>query len=235
MSQSLPHSNSASEPNGDPTAERRSAEQSAERRSDATPNVSAELNPDPQATTDTKASLRRRLLKARQNIPAPLWRHKSDRICEHLLAWDYFRRCRVVLAYTSFRQEPDLSPLTQHHAHWGLPRCVGRDLSWHYWAPQSPWPLQKGTYGILEPHPDSPLVDPDLVDLILVPAVACDVRGYRLGYGAGFYDRLLSRPPWRTIPTLGIVFEYARLPSLPRDVWDRPMRGICSESGLFLA
>jgi len=74
-----------------------------------------------------------------------------------------------------------------------------------------------------------------MVDLMLVPAVACDVRGYRLGYGGGYYDRLFSQPQWQQVPAIGIVFEYARLPSLPKDVWDRPMTGICSESGLFLA
>lgn len=182
-----------------------------------------------------KTNLRRRLLKARQNIPAQVWRQKSDQICDHLSRWEYFRRCRVILAYTSFRQEPDLSPLTQHHGYWGLPRCVGKTLSWHLWTPQDAGALVRGAYGILEPHPDSPLVDPDLVDLILVPAVACDVKGYRLGYGAGYYDRMLSQQAWRNVPTVGIVFEYARLPNLPRDVWDRPMRGLCSESGLFLA
>ena len=185
-------------------------------------------------TQETKTDLRRRLVKARQGIPRQVWRQKSDRICAHLLNWDYFRRCRVILAYTSFRQEPDLSPLTEHHPHWGLPRCVEQVLHWHYWSRQGPWPLQPGAYGILEPHPQSPRVDINLVDLILVPAVACDVRGYRLGYGAGYYDRLLSSSPWRAIPTLGVVFEYARLPSLPQDSWDLPLGGVCSESGLFL-
>ncbi len=67
-----------------------------------------------------------------------------------------------------------------------------------------------------------------------MPAVACDIRGYRLGYGGGYYDRLLSQAEWQTIPTVGVVFEYARLPNLPRDHWDRPLAGVCSESGLFL-
>ncbi|MEB3288927.1 MAG: 5-formyltetrahydrofolate cyclo-ligase [Leptolyngbya sp.] len=181
-----------------------------------------------------KSNLRRRLLQARQKIPHHVWRQKSDRICEHLLQWDYFRRCRVILAYISFRQEPDLSPLTQHHQHWGLPRCVGNDLQWHQWASHGHWPLAKGSYGILEPQPESPPVEASLVDLILVPAVACDVKGYRLGYGAGYYDRMLSQPCWRSVPTVGIVFEYARLPSLPRDVWDRPLTRLCSESGFFV-
>jgi 5-formyltetrahydrofolate cyclo-ligase len=164
---------------------------------------------------EAKANLRRRLLNARQSIPPQVWREKCDRICAHLQAWDYFRQSRVVLAYTSFRNEPDISPLTQHHEHWGLPRCIGKTMAWHYWSKTIRWPLQKGAYGIIEPHPQSPLVDPTLVDLVLVPAVACDVRGYRLGYGAGYYDRMLSKAEWKDKPTIGIVFEYARYPACP--------------------
>lgn len=179
-----------------------------------------------------KVDLRRRLLKARQAIPVPLWRQKSDRICTHLQSWPDFQSARCVLAYWSFRNEPDLSPLMNFNRYWGLPRCEGKNLVWHQW--QGPQSLQTGRFGITEPVPHAPEIDPALVDLILIPAVACDVKGYRLGYGGGFYDRLLSKPEWRRKTTIAIVFEYARLPKLPRDVWDRPMQGICSEKGLYL-
>lgn len=182
-----------------------------------------------------KVDLRQRMLKARQAIPDPLWRQKSDRICTHLQNWLYFQQARVVLVYCSIQKEPDLSPLFNPSRPWGLPRCISQNrLSWHYWSPHSKWPLTKGKFGILEPHPDSPQVDPTLVDLILVPAVACDVRGYRLGYGGGYYDRMFSSGIWNSVPAVGIVFEYARLPSLPKASWDRPLRGVCTESGLFL-
>lgn len=180
-----------------------------------------------------KAELRRSLLKARQSMPQEVWRQKSDRLCAHLHDSPEFANARTILTYFSFRQEPDLSPLFAASRCWGLSRCVEKSLSWHIWSPEHPLPLQTGTYGIPEPHPDSPMLNPAEVDLILVPAVACDVRGYRLGYGGGFYDRMLSKPAWAKIPTIGIVFEFARLPQLPSDPWDRPLQAICTEVGIF--
>lgn len=191
-----------------------------------------DFSDSPPSPSSTKANLRRSLLKARQSLPESVWREKSDRLCAHLQRWEGFQRSHTVLAYLSFRQEPDLSSLFVTPHRWGLPRCVGKSLSWHLWSPQ--FPLQPGSYGILEPVPSAPLIQPEAVDLILVPAVACDVRGYRLGYGGGFYDRLLSSPPWRNKLTIGIVFEFARLPQLPTDPWDRRLNGICTEFGLFI-
>ncbi len=161
------------------------------------------------------------------------WREKSDRLCTHLQSSPLFQQAQTILVYFSVRQEPDLGSLFALPKVWGVSRCVGKDLIWHTWSPADAMPLQKGAYGILAPSPDAPLVQPDAVDLILVPAVACDRRGYRLGYGGGFYDRLLSQPVWQAKPTVGIVFDFASLVTLPHDPWDRPLQAICTESGLF--
>ena len=185
--------------------------------------------------SEQKIEMRRSLLRARQAIPPHLWRQKSDRICAHLQNWPAFQQSRVTLAYCSFRREPDLSNLLSLRRYWGLPRCEGKSLVWHRWFPSGSSPLQTGTYGIPEPHPHSPQVDPEQVDLILVPAVACDVKGYRLGYGGGYYDKMLSSSIWMHKLTIGVVFEYARLPTIPRQAWDKRLKGICTESGLFLS
>ncbi|UBF29650.1 5-formyltetrahydrofolate cyclo-ligase [Kovacikia minuta CCNUW1] len=180
-----------------------------------------------------KAELRKTLLKTRQSLPIETWREKSLQLCSHLQTASRFAEAKTILAYFSIRQEPNLDSLFALPKTWGFPRCVGKSLIWHVWSSQYSLPLQPGAYGILEPHPDAPMLEPDQVDLILVPAIACDLRGYRLGYGGGFYDRLFSSLEWENKPTVGIVFDFARLPSLPSDPWDQPLEAVCTETGFF--
>jgi 5-formyltetrahydrofolate cyclo-ligase len=181
--------------------------------------------------TDEKKHLRRSLLKHRQALSVEEWRDKSDRLCHHLQSSSAFASAKTILTYFSFRQEPDLSWLWIARSFWGVPRCVGTSLVWHRWQPGDP--LQTGAYGILEPDFESPQISPEDVDLILVPAVACDYRGYRLGYGGGYYDRLFSLPQWADKKSIGIVFESAHLPTLPIESWDKRLNAVCTEFGYF--
>lgn len=193
------------------------------------------------ADTATKATLRRSLLSHRKQMSRDDWREKSDRLCARLQQMEVFRQARTILAYFSIRNEPDLTPLFHLDEYrWGFPRCVGKDMAWHHWSPQQGHPtdglpLQAGAFGIQEPHPDAPMVSIEVVDLILVPAVACDRRGHRLGYGGGFYDRFLSLPAWQHKPTIGIVFSDHLLPTLPVDDWDRPLHSICTDQDIVIA
>ena len=165
-----------------------------------------------------KSSLRRQLIQQRQALPTAIWQSQSDRICHQLLNCPQFISAQTVLAYQSHRQEPNLDYLFTHaQKQWGLPRSIDKDLLWHCWQPSEP--LVIGNYGILEPNPELPSLEPDGVDLILVPAVAVAASGYRLGYGGGYYDRLRANPLWRRIPTIGIVFDFAYLETLPIDPW----------------
>lgn len=180
-----------------------------------------------------KVSLRRSLLHLRKSLSPQAWREKSDRLCGHLQESDRFQRAKTVLAYISIRNEPDLSPLFKQDGYrWGFPRCVGTQMEWHHWV-EGDRPLQPGAFGILEPHPEAPKLSPDEVDLILVPAVACDRQGHRLGYGGGFYDRMFSDTAWKKVPTIGIVFEESLVDALPIETWDHPLQSVCTDAQLL--
>jgi 5-formyltetrahydrofolate cyclo-ligase len=73
---------------------------------------------------------------------------------------------------------------------------------------------------------------PEALGVLLVPALALDATGLRLGSGGGFYDRLRSEPAWKAIPTLAVLPAACLVPALPRDPWDVPFDGWLDEAGL---
>lgn len=179
-----------------------------------------------------KTELRRSLLSQRQALSPQQWQKQSEEICIQIQSQDLFQQAKTILAYLSHHQEPDLENLFMAYPHksWGLPRCQEKNLVWHYWHPRlTTAALVKNRYGINEPEATLPLVPVEEVDLILVPCVGCDRSGYRLGYGGGYYDRLLSQPLWQTKPTLGITFTSGYLDKLPINSWDMQLQGVCTE------
>jgi 5-formyltetrahydrofolate cyclo-ligase len=187
----------------------------------------------------SKQVLRRQFLDRRRSLASELWQAQSELLCDRLIDCPQFIAAQTVLAYQSCRQEPSLDYLFTHaDKQWGLPRCViggaspaeNRELLWHRWQPSVA--LVTGSYGIREPDPVAPLLTPGDIDLILVPAVAIDRQGYRLGYGGGYYDRLRADPLWRKIPTIGIVFNFAYVEQLPIEPWDLPLDAVCTELGV---
>lgn len=180
-----------------------------------------------------KKKLRSQLVKQRKLLSLEEWEQKSNHICENLTNLSVYKKAQTILAYFCYLKEPNLQFLfsTEELKKWGFPRCENNQLIWHLWQPEDK--LIKNIYGINEPLADSTLINPVEVDLILVPAIACDVDGFRLGYGGGYYDRLLNLPQWQNIPTIGIVFDFAYLPKLPREKWDQKLTYICTESQVY--
>ena len=111
-----------------------------------------------------------------------------------------------------------------------LPAADGQGhLSYHAWGAE---PLIADGCGIPAPLNHPPL-SANQLELLLVPALAIDHDGIRLGYGGGYYDRLRTQPLWRRIPAL-VVLPGACVTqrSLPRDPWDLAFDGWVSEQGV---
>ena len=109
------------------------------------------------------------------------------------------------------------------------PEHPGR-LLYRPWSPSEP--LGADGCGIPAPAATTPELAPTDLSLLLVPALAIDARGYRLGYGGGWYDRLRADPAWARVPALAVLPAACRLAHLSNDPWDIPLTGWLSEDGL---
>ncbi|MBD2553616.1 5-formyltetrahydrofolate cyclo-ligase [Limnothrix sp. FACHB-708] len=178
-----------------------------------------------------KKPLRRALLLQRQVMPQNKWHNLSTALRDRIQSLPEWQTAQVIFAYVSHRLEPDILPLAQtelgRNKIWVLPRCQGELLIWHRWQPGEP--LEPGAYGVQEPASDAPVVEPTAADLVLAPCVGADRLGYRLGYGGGYYDRLLAEVRSNT-HTIGVCFDFALLDALPTDPWDRQFEAFCTES-----
>ena len=107
-----------------------------------------------------------------------------------------------------------------------LPR-VRPDHTLDHHAVRGPDELTPGPFGIAEPRPSCPTVAPAALDVILVPGVAFDRAGGRLGYGGGFYDRFLAAC---TGPRLGLAFALQLVACVPREAHDLPLAVLVTEA-----
>ena len=106
----------------------------------------------------------------------------------------------------------------------------GGQLTYHHWDES---PLKKDFNGIPAPI-DQPILKAKEIGLLLVPALAIDQNGYRLGYGGGYFDRLRAEKAWKSVPAL-VVLPKACVAKelLPKDGWDIPFDGWINEDGEF--
>ena len=102
-------------------------------------------------------------------------------------------------------------------------------LRYRPWQPGDP--LAADDCGIAAPLACPPLPASSMAALLL-PCLALDGRGLRLGYGGGWFDRLRAQPAWRAVPALGVLPAACLVAALPRDSWDVPLDGWIDESGL---
>ncbi len=182
-----------------------------------------EPNPD----FETKEAWRRWAKKARAS-PSFL----SPQVVAQLRVWPEYRSARNVLSYLAFGSEIDLQVLHGDREKTfyvtRTPKVRSEGLTIHRLDER----LEPHPYGYLQPGADAAPVSPHVVDLALVPGLCFDVLGTRLGYGKGYYDRLLPvlRPE---TPRVGVSAAALVVSRLPRGPFDVPMTHLVTESGVI--
>ena len=182
-----------------------------------------------------KQALRKNLLTERRKV-SPMERHAVDEgVFLHITASDLYQKAQTVFLYCSTAEEIDTSHLMENALQAGkrvcVPLCTGpgimearelKDLA----------QLSPGRFGILEPPADSAPISPEEIDLCIVPCLAADTAGNRLGYGGGYYDRFLARTP---APAAALFAGRRFLRTLPTEPHDQRSDIIVTERQVHIA
>lgn len=173
-------------------------------------------------------------MAARFDLPIEERLAKSSRIERLLFDLPEFRAARVVLFYASFRTEVETRGMIRRALDEGkrvvLPKVKGKELAL-YEIRDLDKDLAPGSWGIPEPVNGRP-ADLKGVDLVVLPGAVFDEQGNRLGYGAGFYDRLLAGYQGATV---ALAFEVQVVPEVPSAKHDVPVKKIVTEKRIIEA
>jgi 5-formyltetrahydrofolate cyclo-ligase len=178
-----------------------------------------------------KEALRKRVAALRRSLVAQTRAEYAAKMVELLVQHPAFVEARTLLAYSALRFEID--PRAAVEQAWSLGKTVAlprtlpetRALILHAYHQGDV--LEEGGFVIQEPLPTAAVIEPAAVDLVLVPALAYDMRGHRLGFGQGFYDRLLPRCT-RAL-RIGLCYELSLLVEVPNAAHDAPVDFVITE------
>ncbi|MCL2106583.1 MAG: 5-formyltetrahydrofolate cyclo-ligase [Oscillospiraceae bacterium] len=194
-------------------------------------NVAAE--PAGGTLPERKAALRRELLRRRGEMDSAQKAARDRKLCGRLCQLWRFREAEIILGYYPIGSEADIRPALLEALRRGkglaLPRCGSQKGEMDFYLVDSLEGLRPGAFGVPEPDParcaalSLPARGPFLC---LVPGLAFDRAGHRLGYGKGCYDRFLPRFPGGAV---GICYEALLLDRLPRGRYDRAIPAVLTE------
>lgn len=179
-----------------------------------------------------KQTLRRELIARRDALASRDTR--TNAIVEQVLAHETFRRARAIHCYLAIGSEVETRPLIIAALHAGkavaVPVVVPQGGLRHSWITGlDPADFQPGIFGTLEPRQIC-TAHPGDCDLLIIPMLGFDRSGYRLGYGKGYYDRILAKVPG---VAFGVAFAVQELPLLPHEPHDIPLDMIATENELI--
>lgn len=180
-----------------------------------------------------KSALRASTRRVMEMMPAREATQKSQALAERALAWPPMARARRVLVYLSMAGEAGTGALIERLLEAGVD-VAGPKVDWEA-RTISPARITdvladvvQGRLGVPEPAPHTMGVALETIDVVLVPALAFDLRGFRLGRGAGFYDRLLASKARRGL-ALGYGFEAQLAQRVPTEPHDARLDALATE------
>ena len=182
-----------------------------------------------------KKKTRQRVLQQRRAFSATEKTPAEQRMLKFLQSWDVFRQAKTIHIFISKTDEPDTSPIIESAWESGktvaVPCVVPESFELFHSQLKSFEDLSSGALGVLEPSPEGRIaMNPESFDLVIIPGVAFDRQGGRLGYGKGYYDRFLEQTgAFR----LALAFNFQVLEKVPTEKHDVPMNGILTESGII--
>lgn len=147
---------------------------------------------------------------------------RSEQLTELFLNSDAYQNAKTIYGYLPYNQEVRTVPLLLQALRDGkrvaVPKCYGSEMKFIYMDDLTK--VEKGYANIPEPIADGPIGD-DPTALVLMPGMAFDPQGHRIGYGGGFYDKFLAAEPDH--PTLALCYEFQMLPQLDTEEHDIPV------------
>lgn len=186
---------------------------------------------------NSKKDLRREILSRRCLLPSHWVAVQSAQTVSRVAAWEPFHKASTVMLYLAMPGEPQMDNLIRMALEAGKRVCVPA-LGNQYGHMEAAaikgfHDLVIGKMGLRMPDlSQTTVIDPATIDFVLVPGVAFDPSGNRLGMGAGYYDRFLSRTVLAV--TAGLAWEFQFLPCLEVDDHDIPVHYVISEEKISL-
>jgi len=177
---------------------------------------------------DSKAEYRAHLKARRDALPAASRKAWSGAVGDHVARFCRDRHITRIGAFWPLGSELDLRPVVGAHPDWlwFFPRVISTHPPRLAWGTE---PLETSLWGLMEPIHTQHFLPP--VQLLLVPGLAFNDEGHRMGYGRGFYDALLAKLS-DDILTVGLGFEAQMHLEIPVEPHDWPVHGLMSEQGL---
>ena len=168
----------------------------------------------------SKKELRKILIEKRKNLPQEYRQHADAQIFQKIIDSDAYQNSSTVFCFVSTKDEINTHPVIEHALNHGkcivVPKCIKKGIM-HAFRIQSIDDLEPGRYGILEPKENCGYVQPQDIDLAIIPCLSCNSKGYRIGYGGGFYDRYLQN---QNFIKLIICYELLISEDIPTESFD---------------